>query len=132
METLQLFHGGYTPVNTPDLDHSRSDIEFGKGFYLTADNDMASKWACKYRRNTNGSFVSTYSLDANDLNIYSFSLDQEWLDFVVINRNGKSGDPKFKEYDILIGAMVDDNLFNVIDMYDRGFIAAEKTIKLFL
>lgn len=49
MEIQKLFHGGYMPVNTPDMDHSRSDIEFGKGFYLMADEYMASKWACKYR-----------------------------------------------------------------------------------
>ena len=40
-----LYHGSSQIVDRPDTEHSRIDIDFGKGFYLTADERMAKKWA---------------------------------------------------------------------------------------
>lgn len=30
-----LYHGSYTKVETPDLKHSRNNVDFGAGFYVT-------------------------------------------------------------------------------------------------
>lgn len=30
-----LYHGSFVAVNQPDLVHSRKNVDFGKGFYVT-------------------------------------------------------------------------------------------------
>lgn len=30
-----VYHGSWLEVKNPDLKHSRSDVDFGKGFYVT-------------------------------------------------------------------------------------------------
>lgn len=30
-----LYHGSFVVVNQPDLVHSRKNVDFGKGFYVT-------------------------------------------------------------------------------------------------
>lgn len=43
---IQLFHGGPSIVRIPDLSMSRTDIDFGQGFYLSSDPVTSAKWAC--------------------------------------------------------------------------------------
>lgn len=46
---------------------------------------MAKKWASSKRKST----INTYSFNRiGDLKIYTFKLDEEWLDFVTNNRLG--------------------------------------------
>ena len=30
-----VYHGSYLAIQTPDLDHSRENVDFGRGFYTT-------------------------------------------------------------------------------------------------
>ena len=48
-------------------------------------------------------------------------MSDEWLDFVVASREGKPHD-----YDIVIGAMADDQIYNYISDYVRGVISREQ------
>ena len=36
-----VYHGSWLEVKNPDLKHSRSDVDFGKGFYVTPLRDQA-------------------------------------------------------------------------------------------
>ena len=130
MRDSLYFHGSYEIIESPDLDHSRSDIDFGKGFYLTQDDFLAKKWACKKRRISENSVVNAYSLDMDGLDVFEFDLDKEWLDFVVANRNEYDYDKKYDQYDVLIGAIANDKLFDIIDLYDQGVIAPENAIRI--
>lgn len=38
-----LYHGSYLEVVKPDLEHSRENIDFGKGFYTTPIYEQAVK-----------------------------------------------------------------------------------------
>lgn len=127
-KTPFFYHGSYMEIIEPDLKHSRSDIDFGKGFYLTQDNYLANKWACKYRQNEHRSFTSWYTFDYSNLNVYEFSLDIEWLDYVSSNRNGDINHT-YDNYDLLIGTIADDKLYNVIDLYSIGAITPEIALK---
>ena len=39
-----LYHGSYLEIDKPDLIHSRDNVDFGKGFYLTSDFGQACKF----------------------------------------------------------------------------------------
>lgn len=38
-----LYHGSYLAIENPDLLHSRSNLDLGKGFYLTSIREQAVK-----------------------------------------------------------------------------------------
>lgn len=45
-----LYHGSYMEIQEPDLMHSRSNVDFGCGFYTTPIYDQAVKWCEKFKR----------------------------------------------------------------------------------
>lgn len=119
-----LYHGSSLEVQRPNLEHSREDIDFGIGFYLTPDIDMAKKWACSKKN----SFVSVYDVNISALNTYTFALGYEWLDYVKANRR-ELGNSDYDAYDILIGPTADDKLFATLQEYLDGQITSEQAIE---
>ena len=66
-------------------------------------------------------------VEKNDLKILRFeSATKEWLDFIFKNR--KSND-LLHEYDIVIGPVANDNLYQVISGYEDGIYNLNETIK---
>lgn len=45
-----LYHGSFVVVNQPDLVHSRKNVDFGKGFYVTPIFEQAEKWCNRFKR----------------------------------------------------------------------------------
>ena len=45
-----LYHGSFLEITKPDLVHSRSDVDFGRGFYVTPLYEQAAKWCGKFKR----------------------------------------------------------------------------------
>ena len=45
-----LYHGSFLEITKPDLVHSRSDVDFGRGFYVTPLYEQAAKWCGKFNR----------------------------------------------------------------------------------
>lgn len=119
-----MYHGSCDIVQCPDFSKSREDTEFGCGFYLSEDKNVASRWACNRKK----SILNTYSIDLSKLNVFEFKLDVEWLIFVVKNRDLEES-PKYASFDLLIGPMVDDRLQNVISLYEDDYITAKDAIK---
>ena len=39
-----LYHGSYLEIQTPDLVHSRDNVDFGRDFYTTPLYEQAVKW----------------------------------------------------------------------------------------
>ena len=89
MSEIKVYHGSYCEVKQPSLDNGRLDADFGLGFYVTPDIEMAEKWASRKRR----AIINEYILETENLQKYSFALNKEWLDYVIKNRNeyGKKG-----------------------------------------
>lgn len=126
-KNIKLFHGSHSIVRIPDLSISRTDIDFGQGFYLSSDFAISAKWACR----TANSICNEYNLLTDDLKIHKFELDKDWLDYVVRNRNEETDNPSvFDQYDVLIGAIADDKLFHTIEMYEDGLISAKNAIEI--
>ena len=39
-----VYHGSFLVVNKPDIGYSKSNLDFGVGFYVTADKVQAEIW----------------------------------------------------------------------------------------
>ncbi|RHF95236.1 DUF3990 domain-containing protein [Roseburia sp. AM23-20] len=119
MAKMTVYHGGYTPVETPEIRIGRNTKDFGIGFYCTIIKEQAQRWARRY----DTKIVLIYDVRLNqDLNIKEFrEMTDEWLDFIISCRSGKVHD-----YDIVIGAMADDQIYNYISDYMDGTITREQ------
>ncbi len=123
-----LFHGSYMTVNKPDLDHSRNLVDFGKGFYVTPIFEQAKNWCNRYKKLGQQAIVSIYNLDESCfrilklLNFEHYSLD--WLEFVVSCRKGLDK----SNYDVVIGGVANDRVFNTVELYLDGLIDKQEAI----
>lgn len=110
-----IYHGSYCEVKNPELKSGKYSKDFGTGFYCTILEDQAIKWAQKYET----PIVNKYEYEENpSLKIKEFTLmTEEWLDFIINYRSGKK-----HNYDIVIGAMADDQIYNYITDVMSGAI----------
>lgn len=106
-------------VENPQVRIGRNTKDFGTGFYCTVIKEQAQRWAKRYDTKV----VSIYEVRLNlDLNIKEFQeMTEEWLDFIIDCRSGKS-----HNYDIVIGAMADDQIYNYISDYIEGVITRDQ------
>jgi hypothetical protein len=51
----------------PDLQHSRANVDFGRGFYTTTIYEQAEKWGSKFIKNGNCGVISEYELAEAEL-----------------------------------------------------------------
>ena len=123
---LIYYHGSYCEIKVPVLTKSRKRVDFGVGFYLTTDINVADKWAAS----KNPSYRNVYKLDLSGLAVYTFEDDEAWFDFVVANRMGDKVDPKFAKYDVLIGKIVDDKMFSAIEDYTAQILSKEQALQI--
>ena len=91
-----LFHGSNVEVCTPDTIHSRSNLDFGRGFYTTSIRSQAEKWCERFKKKYGVSFISKYELDKvvfSDCSVLKFdTYSAERLDFIVECRRGNDTD----------------------------------------
>ena len=119
MARMTVYHGGYVAVEKPEIRIGRNTKDFGNGFYCTIIKEQAQRWARRYDTKV----VSIYDvrMDAN-LRIKEFKeMTEEWLDFIIACRDGKNHD-----YDMVIGAMADDQIYNYVSDYMEGSITREQ------
>lgn len=62
---MMLYHGSYLEISEPDLAHSRSNVDFGRGFYATPLYEQAAKWCGKFKRR--GKDMADYDLVAGGI-----------------------------------------------------------------
>lgn len=116
---MELYHGSYAKVEEPRMLQGQYTKDFGAGFYCTVLRQQAERWAGKY--DTPRVNVYEYTLKEG-LRVLEFKeMTDEWLDFVVACRAGQSHD-----YDIVIGAMADDQIYNYVADFIRGAITREQ------
>lgn len=44
-----VYHSSYMIVDKPDVLHSREDLDFGKGFYVTVLHEQAVRYAERFK-----------------------------------------------------------------------------------
>ncbi len=116
-------------IENPDLLHTRKNVDFGPGFYTTPLWEQAEKWCSRFKRRGQEGIVSVYSIDesvfdsSNTLIFDTYS--PEWLDFIVACRT----ETDTSDYDIVIGGVANDKVFNTVELYFDQLIEKEEAIK---
>jgi len=124
-----LYHGSYMVIEKPDLIHSRTDVDFGRGFYLTPIYEQAEKWCGKFKRRGKPGVISRYEFSESaycEIKVLRFdTYSEEWLDYVLNCRSGKDT----TDYDIVIGGIANDRVFNTVELFFDHLIDKEEAIK---
>lgn len=71
MGKLILYHGTYNKIVTPTYGQGDDKHDYGRGFYLTENYDLAKEWAVCRPDDSNG-WVHKFELDTEDLKILDF------------------------------------------------------------
>ena len=126
---MLVYHGGYVPIEEIDLEKCRPYTDFGKGFYVTKFKNHAENWAKKVGKHHNSEgFVSIFNFIESSFVDYickkkTFNgYTEEWLDFIVENRNEESTVP-LHNFDIVEGPVANDKVQNKLQYYIRGDIS---------
>ena len=123
-----LYHGSKSGIEGKIEPKSRSQCDFGKGFYMGTDPSQALTLICDYDK----SKFYIVSVDTADLNLIEVPADIEWAMFVAYHRGrmeiikGTSLYEKYRKMsenkDIVIGSIANDRMFYVIDNFFIGNI----------
>lgn len=116
---MELYHASSEIVEYPEVRIAKYTKDFSWGFYCTNHFEQAKRWALRHKTK----IVNVYEYHENkSLRIKKFSdVNQEWLEFVVNCRSGKTHD-----FDIVEGPMADDTIWNYIGDYMEGKINQEQ------
>ena len=120
MKKRIIYHGSREIVAEPGIRITKFNKDFYFGFYCTLFKKQAERWATRFG---NDGYVNVYDyLENPELKILRFDdMTEEWLDFIIDCRHGKSHD-----YDIVIGAMANDQIYNYVSDYIDGAITREQ------
>lgn len=120
-----LYHGSNIEIVEADLEKSKPNKDFGKGFYLSKEESQALEMANFKSMQLGGQpRVSKFEFDETvltdkSLNIKIFdNYSSEWLDFVLANRKGLD----VEQYDIVYGPIANDNVGLQIRKFNSGNI----------
>ncbi|AXU29184.1 TPA: DUF3990 domain-containing protein [Clostridioides difficile] len=126
-----VYHGSYCVVKMPNIIFSRDSLDFGKGFYLTSIKTQALNWTERFKKRGKKAYLNIYSLDIDELkkscNVKIFdSYNLEWLDFILECRNMSD---IYMKYDVIIGGIADDKIYNTIELYQDNLIEKDEALK---
>ena len=111
-----IYHGGKEIIEFPEIRLTKYNKDFYFGFYCTIFKEQAERWSTRY--GTRGVVNEYLYVPSKNLRVLIFDgMTEEWLDFIVACRIGKSHD-----YDIVEGPMANDTIFNYIQNFLDGQI----------
>ena len=123
-----LYHGSKSGIEGKIKPKSRSQCDFGKGFYMGTDPSQALTLICDYDK----SKFYIVSIDTTDLKTIEVPANIEWAMLVAYHRGRMEtikGTPLYGKYrkmsedkDIIIGSIANDRMFYVIDNFFIGNI----------
>ncbi|MDR1973814.1 MAG: DUF3990 domain-containing protein [Bacteroidales bacterium] len=116
---MEIYHGSNCVIEKPKIIKGIHPKDFGDGFYCTVLKDQAVRWAKRYEMQ----IVNFYDYTPmEDLKVLDFEeMTEEWLDFIVNCRSRVS-----HNYDIVIGAMANDQIYNYISDFVSGVLTREQ------
>ena len=127
-----LDHGSNVIVDQPKLIRQNRYLDFGFGFYTTTNREQAVNFAQKVtdRRKMGEATLNIYSVNEavafQECKVLQFdSPDEAWLDFVAANRQGTYQGEK---YDLIYGAVANDDVYRTIALYMTGVLDKEQTL----
>lgn len=121
-----LYHGSKSGIEGRIEPKSRSQCDFGRGFYMGTDPSQALTLICDYDK----SKFYIVSVDLSDLNKIEVPADIEWAMLVAYHRGRMEkikGTALYEKYrqmadnkDLVIGSIANDRMFYVIDNFFIG------------
>ena len=133
---IKLYHGSNQKIEVPDLVHSKPFKDFGRGFYLSPDEqqawDMAFQKVSQTQQGkaevTEFLFDETMMLSP-DLKVLTYpDYCEEWALFVLANRDKNAQHPTH-DYDIVDGAIADDGVTYQLRRYEGGVISLQRLVE---
>ncbi len=128
-----VYHGSNVVVSKPMLIEQNRFLDFGFGFYATANKNQAIGFAEKVtrRRREGKKCVSVYETDESkafaECSVLRFDKpDEAWLDFVSDNRSGNYTGEK---YDFIFGPVADDDVYTTFALFSAGVLTKEQTLE---
>lgn len=116
MGKIVLYHGSPNKIVVPEYGFGEGKHDYGKGFYLTENIELAKEWAVCRPDETNG-WVHKYELDTTDLKILDFQEYNilSWLAELMKHRDASDS----KRYKVLAKKFIevyglDSNEYDVI------------------
>lgn len=127
------YHGSNVTVDHPKLVRQNRYLDFGYGFYTTTNREQAVNFAQKVteRRQNGLATLNMYSVDEavafKECSLLRFnSPDQAWLEYVSANRQGTYNG---KHYDMIYGAVANDNVYRTITLYMTGILDKKQALE---
>lgn len=127
-----LYHGSNMVVKQPKLIKQNRFLDFGFGFYTTTNREQAKNFALKVaqHRKSGEATLNIYSIEENEAfkecSLLRFETpDEKWLDFVSANRQGNY---QGKHYDLIYGAVANDDVYRTITLYMTGILSREQAL----
>lgn len=131
---MRLYHGTNAEINAIDLGQSRIGKDFGLGFYLTSDEQVAHRQAERKFEQYGEGMVRVYEFELDDemmntLKVLVFEgYSLEWARFVLLNRKNRTR-TQMHDYDIVIGPIADDVVGYQIRRVEEGIITEEQFLE---
>ena len=137
-----LFHGSKSGIDGDIMPQSRSQCDFGKGFYMGTEILQPLTLICNYKNPV----LYFVTIDQINLDTLQLPTDISWAFVVAYNRGklervrGKTLYTKYAELirgrDLIIGDIADDRMFYVLDNFfegnitDKGLVECLSTLHL--
>lgn len=104
MGKIILYHGTPNKIVTPVFGGGEEKHDYGKGFYLTENIDLAKEWAVCRPQEANG-WVHKYELDCDSLKIFDYqdASIMAWLAELMKHRDAAES----KRYKMLAAKFID-------------------------
>ena len=128
---LILFHGSKQGLKKIGADGSRSNCDFGPGFYLGESYFQAISFVCENKN----SCVYSFSLDKKDMKILRFDIELDWMLAISFYRGTikkyenhkriKKIIDKIDKADLIIAPIADNRMFYVMNSFANGDINVE-------
>jgi len=129
-----LYHGTNATIQDIDLNQSRVGKDFGLGFYLTTDEQVAIRQAARKLEQFGEGEAKVYKYcfdeaKAQTFNVLSFEeYTKDWARFVLDNRKNRTRQ-QIHDYDIVIGPIADDVVGYQIRRVEEGIITEEQFLE---
>lgn len=131
---MKLYHGTNIDFEKIDIDKSKPNKDFGRGFYLSADYEQAMNMAnIKFEQMEIGSpLVQEYFVDEIEMQklkcLIFNDYTEEWAKFILQNRNNPST-KSAHDYDIVIGQIANDRVGVQLWKYESQLIDLPTLVK---
>lgn len=130
---MKLYHGSTIDIQQIDLAKSKPNKDFGRAFYLSADEQQAVEMA---------QFRAEFEETSPVVNVYEFDeslfrqfrckrfeeYTEEWAHFVYDHRTDSQG-RTLHDYDIVYGPIANDRICAQITRFKQGYITFDEFLR---